>query len=432
MANLEPVSLPDIGDFDSVDVIEVLVGVGDAVRAEQSLITLESDKATMEIPAPRAGTVAELKVAVGDKVSQGDVILVLEAAEQAPAPSAEPEAPAPAAAPRPEVPPAPPEPAAGEKAAQAAPIPAYKDVKSAAKAHASPSVRRFARDLGVDLSQVSGTGRKGRIAQSDVQNWVKQALNAPAAAPAAGGLQVDAPPEIDFSKFGEIDTQPLSRIQKISAKHLHRSWVTVPHVTQFDEADITELEAFRKKHKAEAAANDIKLTFLPFLLKACVSALRKYPRVNSSLAADGETLVMKQYMHIGIAVDTQDGLVVPVVRDVDKKGLFDLAEELGEISARARDGKLAPRDIQGAGFTISSLGGIGGTAFTPIINAPEVAILGVARAKMQPVWQGEDFVPRLIMPFSLSYDHRVIDGALGARFTTYLAQVLSDIRRSLL
>jgi len=428
MANVTEVTLPDIGDFKDVEVIEVLVSPGDHIEAEDSLITLESDKASMEIPSPVAGTVKEMKVKVGDRINQGDLIALVEAEAGRPA-ETEPVAPPPVEPP----PPSPPPPAPGEKMAKPLPIaPTYDDMPTR-KAHASPAVRRFARELGVNLGQVQGSGRKGRITKEDVQNFVKSALagGAPAAAP-AGGFALPAAPEVDFSQFGEIEETELGRIKKISGKHLHRSWITVPHVTQFDEADITSLEAFRKEMKAEAEKQEVRLTFMPFLMKACVAALKQFPTFNASLAPDGEKLILKKYFHIGVAVDTPNGLMVPVIRDVDEKGIYDLARELMEISGKAREGKLAPGDMQGGCFTISSLGGIGGTQFTPIVNAPEVAILGVSRAQMKPVWNGSDFEPRLIMPFSLSYDHRVIDGAEGVRFTTYLGGLLSDIRRLLL
>ena len=428
MANVTEVTLPDIGDFKDVEVIEVLVSPGDHIEAEDSLITLESDKASMEIPSPLAGTVKEMRVKVGDRINQGDLIALVEAEAGRPA-ETEPVAPPPVEPP----PPSPPPPAPGEKMAKPLPIaPTYDDMP-ARKAHASPAVRRFARELGVDLGRVQGSGRKGRITKEDVQSFVKSALagGAPAAAP-AGGFALPAAPEVDFSQFGEIEEAELGRIKKISGKHLHRSWITVPHVTQFDEADITSLEAFRKEMKAEAEKQEVRLTFMPFLMKACVAALKRFPTFNASLAPDGEKLILKKYFHIGVAVDTPNGLMVPVIRDVDEKGVYDLARELMEISGKAREGKLAPGDMQGGCFTISSLGGIGGTQFTPIVNVPEVAILGVSRAQMKPVWNGSDFEPRLIMPFSLSYDHRVIDGAEGVRFTTYLGGLLSDIRRLLL
>ncbi len=428
MADVTQVTLPDIGDFKDVEVIEVLVSPGDHIEKEASLITLESDKASMEIPSPVAGTVKEMKVKVGDRINEGDLIALVEA-EAPPPTETEPVAPPPVEPP----PPSPPPPAPGEKRAKPLPVaPTYEDLP-AKKAHASPAVRRFARELGVDLSQVRGTGRKGRITKEDVQGFVKSALSggAPAAAPAAG-FALPSAPEIDFGQFGEVEEVELGRIKKISGKHLHRSWITVPHVTQFDEADITALEAFRKSMKEEAGKEEVRLTFMPFLMKACVAALKRFPTFNASLAPDGEKLILKKYFHIGVAVDTPNGLMVPVIRDVDGKGVYDLARELMEISAKAREGKLAPGEMQGGCFTISSLGGIGGTQFTPIVNAPEVAILGVSRAQTKPVWNGSDFEPRLILPFSLSYDHRVIDGAEGVRFTTYLSGLLGDIRRLLL
>ena len=427
MAKVTEVTLPDIGDFKDVEVIEVLVSPGDHIEAEDSLITLESDKASMEIPSPVAGTVKEMKVKVGDTINQGDPIALVEAQESAPAETA-PVAPPPVEPPPPSPPPAP-----GEKKAKPLPVAPTPADLPARKAHASPAVRRFARELGVNLGQVQGTGPKGRITKDDVQNFVKSALAGGQPAAAAGaGLSLPAMPEVDFSQFGEIEERELGRIKKISGRHLHRSWITVPHVTQFDEADITELETFRKQMKTEAEKQEVRLTFMPFLLKACVAALQQFPQVNASLSPDGEKLILKKYFHIGVAVDTPNGLMVPVLRDVDRKGIIDLARELMEISARAREGKLSPGDMQGGCFTISSLGGIGGTQFTPIVNAPEVAILGVSRAQMKPVWSGSDFEPRLIMPFSLSYDHRVIDGAEGVRFTSYLGSLLSDIRRLLL
>jgi len=427
MAEMKQVLVPDIGNYKDVPVIEVMVKAGDTVKAEQSLLTLETDKATMDVPAPFDGVVKEVKVKVGDTVSEGALIFVLEASAGAAAKAA-----APAAAPAPA-----PDKAApvAAVAAVAAPAPAavaaapVSSAVAAGKAHASPSVRSFARELGVDLTQVKGTAVKGRISKDDVQNFVKAALSQPRGAAGAGGLQVLAMPVIDFAKFGAVESQPLSRIKKISGANLHRNWVSIPHVTQFDEADISEMEAFRKQIGAEYAKQNIKITPLVFLLKAVVAALQKFPEFNASLDASGENLVLKKYFHIGVAVDTPNGLMVPVLRDVDKKGLVQLAKELGEISAKARELKITAADMQGGCFSISSLGGIGGTAFTPIINAPEVAILGVSKASMKPVYQDGEFVPRLMLPLSLSYDHRVIDGASGARFTQYLAQVLTDIRR---
>jgi len=437
MAEMKQVLVPDIGNYKDVPVIEVMVKAGDTVKAEQSLLTLETDKATMDVPAPFDGVVKEVKVKVGDTVSEGSVIFVLEAsagaapAAQAPAPAAPAKA-APVAAvavvtPHAQTPPSPP-----LTGGESAPYP----VKGRAgegfatgKAHASPSIRAFARELGVDLTQVKGTAVKGRISKDDVQNFVKAALSQPRGAAGGSGMQVLAMPVIDFAKFGAVETQPLSRIKKISGANLHRNWVTIPHVTQFDEADISEMEAFRKQIGAEYAKQEVKITPLVFMLKAVVAALQKFPEFNASLDASGENLVLKKYYHIGVAVDTPNGLMVPVLRDVDKKGLVQLAKELGEISAKARALKITAADMQGGCFSISSLGGIGGTAFTPIINAPEVAILGVSKASMKPVYQDGEFVPRLMLPLSLSYDHRVIDGASGARFTQYLAQVLTDIRR---
>jgi pyruvate dehydrogenase E2 component (dihydrolipoamide acetyltransferase) len=434
----QEISVPDIGDFKDVDVIEVLVKPGDAVQPEQSLITVESDKATMEIPSPAAGVIKELRVKAGDKVSKGTLILLLDAASGAAPAQAPKKAPEPVA-----TPPA----ALAPKPASAAPVvpinrpaPAAPELPRAPDSvpHASPSVRKFARELGVDLARVKGSGPKGRITQTDVQEFVKGVMRgAPAAAPAAaarGGLSFELPdwPQVDFAKFGPVETKPLSRIRKLSGAFLHRNWVSIPHVTQHDEADITELEAFRKENSQVAEKGGFKLTMLAFLVKASVNALKEYPEFNASLDKTGDNLVIKKYYHIGVAVDTPDGLLVPVIKDADRKGVFDLAKELAEISKAAREKKLKPDAMRGGTFSISSLGGIGGTAFTPIINAPEVAILGVARSQMRPVFKDGAFVPRLMLPLSLAYDHRVIDGAAGARFTTYLASVLSDIRRTLL
>ena len=432
------VKVPDVGDFKEVEVIELLVKVGDTVAVDQSLITVESDKASMEIPSSQAGVIKEIKVKLGDKVAEGSLLLVLEAggAAAAPAPAAAAAAPAPAAAaPAPAAAAPAPAPAAAAPApAAAAPAPA-----NGAKPHASPSIRKFARELGVDLGQVRGSGPKGRITQEDVQGYVKGviaggATGAAAAAPAGkgGGMDVLAWPSLDFSKFGTTELQPLSRIKKISGPNLHRNWVMIPHVTQFDQADVTELEEFRKASNAAMAKSGVKLTMLAFVIKGCVAALKKFPVFNSSLDAKAENLILKQYYHIGFAADTPNGLVVPVVKDADKKGIAQIAQEMGELSAQARDGKLKPADMQGASFTISSLGGIGGTAFTPIINAPEVAILGLSKSDIKPVWDGKAFVPRLMMPTSLSYDHRVIDGAMAARFSVYLTEVLGDMRKTLL
>jgi pyruvate dehydrogenase E2 component (dihydrolipoamide acetyltransferase) len=435
------VKVPDIGDFKDVEVIEVLVKAGDAIDKEQSLIALESDKATMEIPSPEAGIVKAVKLKLGDKVSQGTLILLLEAGAGDGAAQAAATPPPAAAVPATTTPPVhaeisedvPPRPPAHGR-----PVPRMPRDELISKPHASPSVRRFARELGVDLTRVQGNGPKGRITHVDVQGFVKSALAgaAPATQGSAGGgtLPFDLPawPDVDFAKFGPIETKKRSRIQKLSGANLHRNWVSIPHVTQFDEADITELEAFRKSNTAETEKRGFKLTMLAFLIKGCVTALKQYPQFNAALEKSGENLIIRRYYHIGVAVDTPDGLMVPVIRDADRKGVFDLAKELGDISKLARDRKLKPGDMQGGTFSISSLGGIGGSAFTPIINAPEVAILGVSRSTMRPVWSGTEFVPRLMLPLSLSYDHRVIDGAAAARFTNYLASVLSDIRRSLL
>ncbi|ACK48332.1 pyruvate dehydrogenase complex dihydrolipoamide acetyltransferase [Shewanella baltica OS223] len=430
VVEVKEIQVPDIGDASNVDVIEVLVSVGDEITADQGLITLETDKATMEVPAPFAGKLLSLTVKVGDKVSQGSVIATIETvtAGAAPAPVAQAAAPvsaAPVAAPTPASrPPVPHHPSAGTPVSTGA-------------VHASPAVRRLAREFGVDLTQVAGTGRKGRIMKEDVQAYVKYELSRPKATAATsvgsgngGGLQVIAAPKVDFSKFGEVEEIPLSRIQKISGPNLHRNWVTIPHVTQFDEADITEMEEFRKQQNDVAAKKkaDYKITPLVFMLKAVAKTLQQFPVFNSSLSSDGESLIQKKYFHIGVAVDTPNGLVVPVVRDVDKKGIIELSRELADISIRARDGKLKSADMQGSCFTISSLGGIGGTAFTPIVNYPDVAILGVSKSDIKPKWNGKEFEPKLMLPLSLSYDHRVIDGAMAARFSVTLSGILSDIR----
>lgn len=443
MGKTTEILLPDIGDFDEVEVIELLVSVGDRVSVEDSLLTLESDKATMEIPSPHAGVVQALFIKVGDRIGQNQKIVTLELDEgvaeaasdkhvSSPAPAAEEieavQAPAPASqrdATGERIP--------GEKAASAPPVPNSPAVKTDRKAHASPAVRRFARELGVELSLVQGSGPKGRVTKDDVQGFVKKSLKGGQPTRVTGSpFEMPAGPEVDYARFGEIDTQPLARIKKLSGAHLHRCWLTVPHVTQFDEADITELETFRKAQKEVALKQDIRLTFMPFLMKAVAAALKEMPTLNAALSADGESLIYRNYIHIGVAVDTPNGLVVPVIRDVDKKGVFELAKELMTVSGRARDGKLLPADMQGGGVSISSLGGIGGTAFTPIVNAPEVAILGVSRAAMKPVWDGNAFQPRLMLPLSLSYDHRVVDGADGVRFTSLLGGLLSEIRRLLL
>ena len=470
MAQTIEIKIPDIGDFKDVPVIEVMVKPGDTVQAEDPIVTLETDKAAMEVPSPNAGTVKDMKVKVGDKVSQGSLLMLLETAEQtdteaatsthappskaegqggsalsaAEAPKTPPAAqPAPSPAREPEpsaelspvtgVPPAP-----GQIEEPMAPppvvlMPGPADMVAAVvggqRSHASPSVRRFARELGVDISKLKGSGPKGRILKEDVQAYVKTALGA--ARPAAGGALDLLPwPKVDFSKFGPVEMQALSRIKKLSGSYLARNWVMIPHVTQFDEADATELEEFRVAINKEQEKKGVKVTILAFLIKASVAALKKFPQFNSSL--DGENLVIKHYYHIGFAADTPHGLVVPVVKDADKKSVLDIAREAAELAKKARDGKLAPTEMQGGSFSISSLGGIGGTAFTPIINAPEVAILGVSKAETKPKWNGSEFVPRLMLPLSLSYDHRVVDGASAARFITRLGQVLADMRRAML
>ncbi|MEW6372709.1 MAG: dihydrolipoyllysine-residue acetyltransferase [Pseudomonadota bacterium] len=433
------VTVPDIGDFKEVEVIELMVKPGDQIKVDQSLITVESDKASMEIPSSHAGTVKEVKVKVGDKVAKGSLVLLVESAAGAATGAAAPAAPA-AAAPAPAAAAAPSAPAAAPAAAPA-PASAPSQGVTGSKAHASPSIRKFARELGVDLARVPGTGPKGRITQQDVQNFVKGVMAAPqaAAAPAkAGGsgvgLDVLPWPSLDFSKFGPTETVALPRIKKISGPNLHRNWVMIPHVTHFEDADVTDLEQFRVDSNAALAKqkSSVKLTMLAFVIKASVAALKKFPQFNSSLSEDGASLIVKQYYNIGFAADTPNGLVVPVVKDADKKTISQIAVEMGELSAQAREGKLSPANMQGATFTISSLGGIGGTAFTPIINAPEVAILGLSKSAMKPVWDGSAFQPRLMLPLSLSYDHRVIDGAGAARFAAYLADVLADLRKTLL
>ncbi|QXO17821.1 pyruvate dehydrogenase complex dihydrolipoyllysine-residue acetyltransferase [Vibrio ostreae] len=428
------VNVPDIGG-DEVEVTEIMVAVGDTVTEEQSLITVEGDKASMEVPAPFAGTVKEIKIAAGDKVSTGSLIMVFEVAGTPVAGAAPAAAPAQAAAPAAAAPKA-------EAPKAAAPAATGDFQENNEYSHASPVVRRLAREFGVNLAKVKGTGRKSRILKEDVQNYVKEALKrlesgAGAAASGKGdgaALGLLPWPKVDFSKFGETELQPLSRIKKISGANLHRNWVMIPHVTQWDNADITELEAFRKEQNAIEAKKDtgMKITPLVFIMKAAAKALEAFPAFNSSLSEDGESLILKKYVNIGIAVDTPNGLVVPVFKDVNKKGIYELSEELAQVSKKARSGKLTAADMQGGCFTISSLGGIGGTAFTPIVNAPEVGILGVSKSEMKPVWNGKEFAPRLQLPLSLSYDHRVIDGAEGARFITYLNGCLSDIRRLVL
>ena len=437
--SLVEVKVPNIGDFKNIPIIEILVKPGDSVKAEDPLIALESDKATLEVPAPSAGTVKEIKVKVGDKVSEGTLVLMLDAAAQ-PAAAATPApqpaaaalpvaaAPSPASAPQPAAP-------ASAPSASSSPTASLEPIDEAKLklVHAGPSVRGFARELGADLSKVTGSGPKGRILREDVQAYVKTELTRPRGGSGGGlGFNLLPLPQVDFAKFGPVQKQALSRIKKLSGANLHRNWVAIPHVTQQDEADITELEAFRKSQSDAAKKEGIRFTLLAFLMKAAVVALKQYPNFNASLSPDGENLILKQYFNIGVAVDTPLGLVVPVIRDADKKGLLELAKELGTISSRMRDGKINPTDLQGGCFSISSLGGLGGTYFTPIINAPEVAILGVGKAVIKPVWDGKQFAPRLMLPLSLSYDHRVVDGAQGARFIAYLSSVLSDIRRLVL
>jgi len=429
VAEIKQVLVPDIGDYKDVEIIEVMVKAGDKINAEDNLITLETDKAAMDVPSPHAGTIKELKVKVGDKVSQGSVILLLESSDSASTTQA---GKTPAAAPSPSVAATAPEQSAVSAKPVAAPVtaaPVLPPVVAGGKAHASPTIRRFARELGVQIAQVKGSGEKGRVTKDDVQNFVKAALAQPRGTGGGSGLQVLAMPVVDFAKFGSIETRPLSRIKKLSGANLHRNWVTIPHITQFDEADITEMEVFRKELNAEYAKQKIKITPLAFMLKAVVVALQKFPEFNASLDAGGENLILKQYFHVGVAVDTPNGLMVPVLRDVDQKGIVQLAKELGEISAKARDLKITAAEMQGGCFSISSLGGIGGTAFTPIINAPELAILGVSRAVIKPMHQDDTFVAKLMLPLSLSYDHRVIDGAEAARFIVFLTQVLADVRR---
>lgn len=435
------VKVPDIGDFKEVEVIELMIKVGDTVKVDQSLVTVESDKASMEIPSSHAGVVKEIKVKIGDKIAEGTLLVIVEASGDAAVPAAPAAAPAvttapvvaaaPVAAPAPAVAPAP-----APVAATAAPAAI---TAAAGKAHASPSVRKFARELGVDISRVPGTAPKGRITLEDVQNFVKGVMSgATTAAPVAAstnsgsGMNLLPWPSLDFSKFGETELQPLSRIKKLSGPNLHRNWVMIPHVTQFEDADITDLEAFRVASNAAMAKSGVKLTMLAFVIKASVAALKKFPAFNSSLDANGENLILKKYYNIGFAADTPNGLVVPVIKNVDQKSLTQIAIEMGELSLAAREGKLKPIDMQGATFTISSLGGIGGTAFTPIVNAPEVAILGLSKASMKPVWDGKQFAPRLMMTLSLSYDHRVVDGAMGARFAVYLSEALADLRKTML
>ncbi len=459
MSKLINITLPDIGDFHDVEVVEVMVKPGDKIRVDDSLITIESDKASMEVPSTADGVIKELKVKVGDKVSEGSAIVVVEAAEGAGTPeevAAKPPsvAPVPARVPAPAPAPASSRPARAPAAAAPAPAPSQARAESAAapssakvipiqsapqpseppivRPHASPAVRKFARELGVDLAQIHGTGLSGRIFRSDVEQFVKAAMKTPRVEqhPAAPGLDLIAWPKVDFTRFGEIETRPLNRIRRLSKTNLARNWVMIPHVTQFDEADVTELEAFRHEINAKAPNNGVRLTLLAFVLKALVPALKEFPEFNSSL--EGDNLILKKYFHFAFAADTPEGLLVPVIHDVDKKGVLEIAAETAALAARAREGKLRPADIQGGCITVSSLGGIGGTAFTPIINAPEVAVLGVSRVAHKPVWRDGAFVPRLMLPLSLSYDHRVIDGALAARFSTYFGTLLGDMRRALL
>ncbi len=419
------VTVPDIGNNKDVSIIEVLVKVGDIIKPEDSIITLESDKAAMEIPSPKGGEVKQVLVKIGDKVSRGSPVLVLAGQSGGAAPATAPK-PAAAAVAAPVA--APPTPV---KQAQASAMPAIEDYgPTTGKAHASPAVRRFARELGANVDKIKGTGPKGRILKDDVQAYIKSRMQAPETG--SFGLNLIEAPEIDFAQFGPIESKPMSKIRKLTGANLHRNWVSIPHVTLNEDADITDLEAFRVSLKAEAEKQKIKVTLLPFLIKAVVAALKAYPRFNASLAANGEDLIFKQYYHIGVAIDTPEGLVVPPVRDADRKSVFELAKELAELSERARARKLRTPELQGGTFTISSLGGIGGTGFNPIINAPEVAILGVCKSQTRPVWKDGQFVPRLILPVSLSFDHRVIDGADAARFCAYLAQVLGDMRRVLL
>jgi len=436
--SIKEIVVPDIGDFDSVEVIEVLVSEGDVVQVEDSLITVESDKASMEIPSSESGKILKMKVSLGDNIAKGSVLLMMEVDESAaastPAIKEEEQVAPVSVAQQPSVPHEKTSPAQSTPSqSSAGKLPPNKhspteniDEVRFSKAYASPSVRKFARELGVDLGNVSGTSRKGRINRDDVKGFIKKALSSGSG---EASLGIKPMPEIDFSQFGSIETQALSKINKLTGEFLHRSWVTVPHVTQFDEADITEMEAFRKQMGKELEKDGIKITPLAFIVWAVVASLKAFPRFNSSLDATGENLILKKYFNIGVAVDTPNGLVVPVIKEADQKSLIEISQEIRELAIKARDKKLKPSEMQGGCFSISSLGGIGGTKFTPIVNAPEVAVLGVSRSKMEPFWNGTDFEPRLILPLSLSYDHRVIDGADGARFTTHLSKMLSDIRR---
>ena len=437
MAKVIEIKLPDIGDFDAVEVIEIPVSTGDNIKVDDTLLTLESDKATMDIPSPAAGIIQELKVNIGDQIAKDHLIALLEEEENSateaiieeqteavkedkPEEIKEEPQPAPHTTESPKPPPNTPNGAETVGTSQSS------------KAHASPSVRRFARELGVDLGLVRGSGPKNRILKEDVKSFTKAVMSSDRVFDSRDGFQLPEIPPVDFSKFGPTETKPLSRLKRLAGQNLQRSWITVPHVTQFDEADITDMEEFRKSKLAEAERQGAKLTMVAFLLKAVVVSLIKYPEFNASLSPDGQDLILKNYFHIGVAVNTDEGLMVPVVKDVDKKGLYDLAKEIKELSDKARDKKLSPKEMQGGCFTISSLGGVGGTGFTPIVNAPEVAILGVSRSVFKPVYMNNEFVPRLILPFALSYDHRVIDGVAGAQFTQYLSRVLTDIRHILL
>ena len=435
MANSREIILPDIGSFDAVDVIDVLVKVGDTVNIEDALITLESDKATMDIPSPASGVITEIKVNVGDKISEGTAILFIDEIESSHSLAVEEIIGETSTETADEIS----DSQTSAQPVQTAPRTAPKVMESAQivgdsrseKAHASPAVRRFARELGVDLGLVYGKGSKGRILKEDVKAFTKSMLSGNKLG-SGGGFTLPEVPPVDFSKFGQTEMQPLGRLKRLGGQALHRSWITVPHVTQFDEADISELEAFRKSKLESAKAKGIKLTLVTFLVKATVVALQKFPEFNSSITSDGENLVLKKYFHIGVAVNTKNGLVVPVIKDADKKGLFEIADGISQLSNKAQQGKLTPAEMQGGCFTISSLGGIGGAGFTPIVNVPEVAILGVSRSTMKPVYENGEFVPRLIMPYALSYDHRVIDGVAAAQFTQFLSTILSDIRHILL
>ena len=430
MSNTKIINLPDIGDFKEVEVIDVIVKAGDQIKAEDPLITLESDKATMDIPSPQAGTIKKVLVTVGDKISEGSPVAEMEVTESAAA-KAETKAAPEKAAPAPTTEkPAPAEQPAGPRPAPPAPVSSeIVGTSLSSNSHASPSVRKFARELGVDLGLVRGSGAKGRILKEDVMSFTKAVMSGDRI---FGRESINEIPPVDFSKFGPIETKPLSRLKKLGGQNLSRSWVNIPHVTQLDEADITDLENFRKSMQEEAKQHGAKLTLLSFLIKASVVALKEFPEFNASLSPDGEELILKNYFHIGFAVNTEQGLMVPVLKDADKKGIYQIAKELAELAQKARDKKISPAEMQGGCFTISSLGHIGGTGFTPIINPPEVAILGVSKAVMRPVYINNEFVPRLVLPYSLSYDHRVIDGVAGAQFTQCLHEVLTDIRQILL